>query len=111
MGGSYYLTTGPIDCSDYNDIRLRFARWLNTDEPGYVKNTIEVSNGGLWIWEHTDRSDITDDGWLIVEYDISSIADGQETVYIQWGYEILRGDAYPYSGWNIDDIELWGYPR
>ncbi|MHC4463056.1 MAG: hypothetical protein ACYS6W_15050 [Planctomycetota bacterium] len=49
--------------------------------------------------------------WRVVEYDISSIANNQETVYIRWGYKIIRGDAFPYSGWTIDDIEFWGNPR
>jgi hypothetical protein len=27
-------------------------------------------------------------------------------VYVRWGYQV--GDAaYPYSGWNIDDVEVW----
>ncbi len=82
------------------------------DDPAYVESAIEVSNTGgePWttVWEHT-RSDLTDSSWRIVEYDISSVADDQETVYIRWGYEVLEY-AYPYSGWNIDDIELWGNP-
>ena len=42
-----------------------------------------------------------------MEYDISATADGQPTVYIRWGYEV-NDEAYSYSGWNIDDIQLWG---
>ena len=111
VGGPYYLIAGPFDCNDYNNIILRFARWLNTDEPGYVECTVEVSNGGPWIavWNHTGRTEIADDNWQIAEYDVSSIADGQNTVYIRWSYKILPW-AFPYSGWNIDDIELWGNP-
>lgn len=113
VGGPYYLTAGPFDCTYFCNVRLRFARWLNTDDPTHVESTIEVSNdGALWIevWEHTAGSAITDNDWQLVEYDISSIADWQDTVYVRWGYEIFEG-AYPYSGWNIDDIELWGNPR
>ena len=109
VGGPYYMTAGPFDCNDHNDIFLQFARWLNTDEPGYVESTIEVSNdGGSWApaWEHTERSPITDGDWQIVQYDISETADNQPMVYIRWGYEILD-EAWPYSGWNIDEIILW----
>ena len=77
-----------------------------------VKSLIEVSNDGIsWvtIWEHSGNA-ITDDNWQIYEYDISSIADNQSTVYISWNYEIMSNGAKPYSGWNIDDIELWGNP-
>jgi formylglycine-generating enzyme required for sulfatase activity len=111
VGGPYYLIAGPFDCNDYNNIMLRFVRWLNTDELGYVECKIEASNGGPWatVWNNTRRTEIADERWQIVEYDISSIADGHNTVYIRWSYKILP-EAYPYSGWNIDDIELWGNP-
>jgi hypothetical protein len=112
VGGPYYLTAGPFDCNNYNNIILRFARWLNTDEPGYVECMVEVSNGGPWIavWRHTGRAEITDAKWRIEEYDISSIADGQNAVYIRWSYQVLPW-AFPYSGWNVDDIELWENPN
>lgn len=90
-------------------MKLRFARWLNTDEPGYVASRIEVSNDGAnWhtLWENTAA--ITDSNWQVVEYDVSGTADNEATVYFRWSYEILDDRAYPYSGWNIDDIELLG---
>lgn len=43
-----------------------------------------------------------------MDYDISAIADTHSTVYIRWGYEVIDERAYPYAGWNIDDIELCG---
>jgi hypothetical protein len=112
VGGPYFLMAGPFDCNNYNSVMLRFARWLNTDEPGYVESTVLVSNGGPWfaVWKHTGRAELTDDSWRIEEYDISSIADEQNAIYIGWSYWILPW-AFPYSGWNIDDIELWGTPN
>jgi hypothetical protein len=111
LGGPYYLTAGPLDCRDYHKIRLKFARWLNTDEPNYVTSKIELSaDGADWttIWEHTGTLDITDDGWRIMEYDIHSIADRQPIIYLRWSYAVVQERAYPYSGWNIDDIQLLG---
>ena len=52
---------------------------------------------------------ITDSDWQQVEYDISNVADNQPTVYIRWSYQILPA-ANPYSGWNIDDIQLSANP-
>lgn len=111
VGGPYCLTAGPFGCRGYSDIHLKFARWLNTDIPPYVISKIEASNNGTtWnvVWEHTGSTAIADEDWQIVEYDISTIADNQDTVYIRWSYQILDDRAYPYSGWNIDDIQLWG---
>lgn len=112
--GPYYLNAGPFDCSEHYNVFVRFARWLNTDEPGYVASKIEMSpDGSIWytIWEHASPDFIMDDNWQIEDYALSSIADNQPSVYIRWSYEIVDGNrAYPFSGWNIDDIELWGNP-
>jgi len=110
VGGPYHLTAGPFDCSNYALVKLKFARWLNTDFPPYVQSMLEVSNNGTsWqtVWEHTGGQPITDDDWQIMEYDISSVADNMPAVYVRWSYEI-GDEAYPFSGWNIDDVELWG---
>lgn len=111
VGGPYYLTAGPFDCSGYIDIHLEFARWLNTDVSAYVVSKVEASTNAVdWtvVWQHTAAAAITDDAWQIVQYDISRIADNQDMVYIRWSYEILNERAYPYSGWNIDDVQLSG---
>jgi hypothetical protein len=110
-GGPYRLTAGPFDCSGYEQISLNFARWLNTDNSDYVKCMVEVSrNGSDWqtIWVNPSESEIAENLWQQQHFDISSIADGQATVYVRWSYQILNGRAYPYSGWNIDDVELVG---
>jgi hypothetical protein len=51
---------------------------------------------------------VTDNAWQPVQYDISSIADGQSAIQVRWGYQLADEHALEYSGWNIDDIQLWG---
>ncbi|MFQ5655590.1 MAG: hypothetical protein ACE5GW_12780, partial [Planctomycetota bacterium] len=58
------------------------------------------------IWEN-GNSEITDSSWSERIFDISSIADEQASVSIRWTYEVGI-DAWAYSGWNIDDVEIWG---
>jgi hypothetical protein len=36
VDGPHYLTAGPFDCRNYREVRLQFARWLNTDEADYA---------------------------------------------------------------------------
>ena len=111
VGGPYYLTTGPFDCTGYSNVKLKFARWLNTEWCYFVGAKIEVSNdGSSWdvAWEHTEYTEIADDSWQNVQYDISATADGEASVYIRWSYEIIQSNACPCSGWNIDDIQLLG---
>lgn len=109
--GAYrYVTTTAIDCTVRTNVELRFWRWLNTDLPAYAPAIIEVSdNNSDWspIW--VSSGEITDSMWNQQIYDVSAYADGESTFYIRWGYEI-KDFAFAYSGWNIDDIELWEVP-
>ena len=109
-GGPYYLIAGPFNCLSYGAVELHFARWLNTDTSDYVGSTVEVSNNGddwVLVWEHSNGTPLTDSSWQDLIYDIGDVADYHSSVTIRWGYEVLPG-AYPYSGWNIDDVQLWG---
>ncbi|MBN2561463.1 MAG: ankyrin repeat domain-containing protein [Phycisphaerae bacterium] len=110
VGGPYWLTAGPLDLSGITDVTLKFQRWLNTDYQPYVYATIEVStNGSDWtpVWDN-GGSAIEEDGWTEQVFDISDWADNEAGVHIRWGHEIGQSGAYAYSGWNIDDIEIWG---
>jgi subtilisin family serine protease len=110
VGGPYYLTTQTINCSGYENIHLKFYRWLNSDYQPYVDANVEVSNNAsTWttIWENGGSPAVTDDSWQLVDYDISSVADNEPNVYIRWGYSVASA-AFAYSGWNIDDVELNG---
>ncbi len=111
-----YLTSSAIDCTGYNNVKLKYARWMNMPEPMIAPVSVEISNDNLnwnpvWINDAGDnyKGMIFDSEWVIVEHDISQYADNQSTVYVRWGYSIYS-DLYPESGWNIDDIELWGTP-
>jgi len=111
VGGPYRLTAGPFDCNSYETVKVSFARWLNTDTADYVQCKVEASNdGSTWqtVWLNPTTATITDNQWQVVQYDISQIAAGHSQVYIRWSYQILSDRAYPYSGWNIDDVELRG---
>ena len=108
-GGPYSVTAGPLDCSGQTHVTMRFARWLNSDSARFIRNAVEASNdGSTWqvIWESSRDSDITDATWQTLEYNLSAVAADESAVWIRWTYTILDR-AYPYSGWNIDDIEIW----
>ena len=110
-GGPWYVTTHPLDCSQLTQVSLHFQRWLNTDYQPFASATLELSaDGADWImlWEN-GSGEIAENAWFEQAYDIADLADGQPTVYIRWGYKVGTG-AWSYSGWNIDDIEIWGVP-
>lgn len=108
VGGPWSLTTSAIDCSNYSDTSVSFQRWLNCDYQSYVIEKFEVSNtGSSWttLWENGSSSEIAETSWSTQEYDISSDADGESTVYLRWTHAV-SDYAYAYSGWNIDDIVI-----
>jgi hypothetical protein len=110
--GPHYLTAGPFDGRPYHDVRLQFARRLNTDEADYVHATLEVSTDGttwaiVWRYENAEAV-LADDAWRVVVYNLGLMADHQESIYIRWGYEIKDEKAWPMSGWNLDDVILTG---
>jgi uncharacterized repeat protein (TIGR01451 family) len=112
IGGPYYLTAGPFDLSGYTGTQLAFQRWLNTDYQPFVYATVEISsNGSTWslIWSNGTTT-IADSAWTRYAYNISAFADRQSNVFIRWGHRVGSSGAFPFSGWNLDDIELLGTP-
>ncbi len=111
VGGPYYLTTGPIDCSHFGNVHVSFMSWLNIDESGYARCSFEVSaNGTDWValWSNTPEP-ITDDAWQNMEFVIDEFADDNKTLYLRWGHQVMEV-THPYSGWNIDDVVIWSNP-
>ncbi|HPO14239.1 MAG TPA: C1 family peptidase [Candidatus Hydrogenedentes bacterium] len=101
-----YLTTTALDCTGQTDVALIFRRWLGVETNAYDHAAIEASNDGTtWevVWSNT--SEIKDDQWRRVAYDISEIADNQPTVFLRWAMG-TTDDNWPYCGWNIDDVVL-----
>lgn len=114
VGGPYYLTAGPFDLADFTNVQFAFSRWLNTDYPPYVKATVDIStNGAEWttVWSNEEDVVIAENSWSEFAMDVDAVADGAETFYIRWGHEVGDLYAYPYSGWNVDDLRIFGNLR
>ena len=106
--GEQHMTTTAIDCRGLYGVTLRFWRWLGVEQPSYDHASISVSNdGALWTTVWTNPTEITDNAWTQVTYDISAVADDQETVYLRWTMGMTDA-GWHYCGWNLDDIEILG---
>ncbi|MDJ0762518.1 MAG: S8 family serine peptidase [Myxococcota bacterium] len=104
-----HLTTTAIDCSGLTDVTLKFQRWLNVERSRYDHAHVRVSNDGIkWIplWSNPYSPHVTDSVWQLQEFDISTHADNQPTVYLRWTMG-TTDQGWQYSGWNIDDVEIW----
>ncbi|MCP4223506.1 MAG: hypothetical protein GY773_09215, partial [Actinomycetia bacterium] len=110
VGSFEYLTTGAIDCSGFTQVSLKFQRFLNSDYQTFVYQTLEASaDGASWspLWDN-GTSETADSAWSEQVHDISAVADGQSTVFLSWGHQVAASGAWAYSGWNVDDVEIWG---
>lgn len=110
VGGPYYLTTGPLNFTGCTGVTLQFERWLNSDYPPYVFETIGVSSDNTnWtlVFEN-DSGVISDSSWTKVQYNLSPFADNKPAVYVRWGFQVAQAGAFAYSGWNIDDVAFLG---
>ena len=102
-----HLTSTAIDCTNLSDVTLRFWRWLGVERSAYDHAYLRVSsNGTSWTNVWTNSTETTDNSWNYQEFDISSIADNQPTVYLRWTMG-STDSSWQYCGWNIDDVQIW----
>jgi hypothetical protein len=109
-GGPYYLTLGPLNFASAKDAVVSFKRWLNTDYQPYVYAMVEASpDGSSWatLWTNGTKI-IKEQAWTAWALDLPATLNNQPAVYVRWGYRISNG-AWAYSGWNIDDVEIWAF--
>lgn len=111
ISSTFYATTPAIDCSDFGNVKFSFQRWLGIEPSTWDHANIQVSNDGddwVTVWQH-DGGEILDTEWVYQEFDISTVADGEETVYLRWGLG-PTDTIITYYGWNLDDVVVSGSP-
>ncbi len=102
----YHLTSLAIDCSNLYHTHLKFWRWLGVQHPDYDHACIWLStDGDEWIRIWANPARVRDSAWVEQDFDISSMADNQSTVYLRWTMGTTTA-SWEYCGWNIDDIEI-----
>ena len=103
-----HLTSTAVNCAGLSNVSLKFRRWLGVEQPSYDHAYVRVSNNGTtWTTVWQNNAVVTDASWVLQDFDISSVADGQSTVYLRWTMG-TTDVGWQYCGWNIDDVEIWG---
>jgi len=103
-----HLTSKAIDCSHLYGVHLKFQRWLGVEQPDYDHAYVRVSTDETnWTTIWTNESEIADNGWQLIDLDISEVAANQQTVYLRWTMGATDG-GWMYCGWNIDDVQVLG---
>ncbi|NCD23229.1 MAG: DUF11 domain-containing protein, partial [Spartobacteria bacterium] len=110
LTNAHYLTTPPIDCSRFRNLRFEFQRWLGIESASYDHACVQVSvDGATWadLWVHEGYSSISDFAWTNVAFDLDAQADGQPAVQFRWGLGPTDSSVH-YCGWNVDDVVVTG---
>jgi hypothetical protein len=101
------LTSTPFDLTDGMGTRIEFQRWLGIEDSFFDHAAVEISvDGTNWstVWTHSG-GEISESAWSLVSYDVSSVADGQPTVWFRWVMG-TTDQSQTHPGWNIDDIRI-----
>ena len=96
------LITHSIDCSNLEDVTLKFKHYFRYYNDYYYDEVADVDvrlDGQAWqnVARYQDS-----DAYGQVELDLSSIADGNPNVHIRWHYYNANWDWY----WGIDDVQI-----
>jgi len=97
------LRSPGVDCSGRTGVRLRFRRWLGVEKGIYDQATIEVN--GTTVWSNPSQEDLVDTDWVLVDLDVSALADGHPSVQVT--FRLQSDGGLEYGGWTLDDFELY----
>jgi hypothetical protein len=109
---TYYLTTSPLDLSRAVGTYLRFRRWLNVEQAANDHASVQASSDGtnwttVWANPAGPGEAVLDAAWTELSYNLSAIADRAGALRLRWGMG-RTDNIRRYSGWNLDDVEVWG---
>ena len=109
IGGPYYLTSPVIDTSAAPSLYLEYWRWLHSDYPNYMIDTVQVYSGSAWVtvWQNPSGMVVNDTQWVKMSHDVTAYKNANFRV--RWGYQVGSG-AYLCAGWNVDDVQLVDAP-
>jgi len=100
-------TSQSANAKFYQNIKLRYKRWLNIDF--FDKTSISVSddNGDTWNQVWFNNSSFFDRTWQSVSHNISSYATRKENLKIRFSIDTTN-TTLEYGGWNIDNFAITG---
>ncbi len=108
----YWLTSPVIDTSKLIAPQLEFWRWLDSDLPPYMTNTVEAWDGTAWktLWitwlgEGSSTSDgPLDTFWTRQVYDLTAVSNAN--LQVRFGFKIADDFVFSGGSWNLDDVTI-----
>ena len=94
-----YLRTPVMNASNASGVKLYFKRWLSVQASGSDQARVLVNGTQVYINPTTNFADTS---WTSQVIDISSLADGNPNLQIDW--RLRSNGTTNFGGWNIDDV-------
>ncbi len=94
------LVSPSIDLSGAVGATLSFQRWLTVEEAIFDQAEIRVN--GTTLWTNPLNGHTLDTSWTPFDLDISSVADGNPNVQVE--FRLTTDGGLQLGGWNIDDV-------
>jgi hypothetical protein len=104
---AYVAISDTFDFTYFNDISIRYMRWLNIGNDDYASIDVSSDDGKTWHEAWSNGSLILDGNWTLHEVDISELAARKKNVLIRFSLGPTNG-YWQFSGWNIDDFSITG---
>jgi hypothetical protein len=104
-----WLDSPSIDASNYDLVRLRYARWLTVEDAVADQASISVSAQGAAatpLWQNATGADHLDTAWRDHELDLAPVADGRPDVRVR--FQLTSNANTARGGWNVDDVRIIG---
>jgi hypothetical protein len=97
-----WLRSPTINLSGKTGCTLKLARWLTCESGQYDQAKIKVN--GTQVWINDTLLDHIDTSWQTMDIDISSIADNNASVQLE--FSLTSDVGLTYGGWNIDEVRI-----
>ncbi len=103
----FNATSDTFDFTYYNDLSLRYMRFLNIGINDEVSIDVSSDGGNTWKEAWVNTGMILDDSWKLHEVDITALAARKKNVRVRYNIGTTN-DYWQLSGWNIDDFSITG---
>ena len=100
-----YAISPAFNCSDEESLIFTYYSF-SVFETSYDYGYVYISGDNGITWTKVETVNGTETGWVFHVIDISSIAGLKSQVRIK--FTMASDYNNTYTGWNIDDIEVWG---
>jgi len=102
-----YIYSPYIDCSSYTSVSVSYYRWLGCESDTWDDAYFAVYSGSSWSTRYSNpSSSMQDSSWTYQNFGVSTWADGNSNFRLRYG--LSTDSSVTYSGWNIDDVRVYG---